>query len=220
MFDRILTFCKVVSSSIGSQAPFTLYDVIGSSDESAQKQEVYQALGIIARPRAPETKAGKERFLESIAARIGDGLAQFGFRDERLHEQFPNPKPGTIAMVGYGGAFLAFDDTDDLTNVATLYVPYEFVDDIPQKAMLFNIDTDQKSISVVHGKGQALLLQDDGSFRAQSPDGQSFIQLENGRITMQAALTLLVSTVVVGNPATAAPLAASSTSTRLLISAV
>lgn len=220
-FDRVFAWAKVVASSVKSATSETLYNLAGAAGsddpddpdddalgEVANNQEVFSALGIVGRPRPPEKGSDSiTRFLEALGVRTMDGLLPIAFRDRRLHENFPNPKEGTVAFVGYGGAFLSFDDGTTSFNgkkatVVTLYVPYDFNSSgVAQKAFSVIIDPDTKAMSLIHGKGQALLFQDDGSITAQSPNASSFLKLENGKITLQTdQLVLNGGAVVIGNP--------------------
>lgn len=172
MFDDVVAFVKVISSSIATEAdqPVTLYSVTGigglegteadDDGEQGQAQEVFTALGDISRPLPPDGDV----FLEAMAFRTADGLIPFAFRDIRLHRQFPNPAPGTIGRVHYGGGFHTMDLSTADTTIHTIYAPYEFdAQGVPQKAHAIVIDTTpgNESVVVTHGKGHALAMRDD-----------------------------------------------------------
>lgn len=169
--------------------------------ETSQDAEAYGAPGIVFRPRPPESVSTPDGTqvvgAEAMAGRTPDGLVPLAWRDLRFNRAFPAPKPGTVALVGYGGGFLSFDDSDDLETIGALYVPYAN----GAKAMSISFDPELEALSIIHGEGQAILLQDDGSIQMQSPDASSWIRLENDMITVMSKLLILNGgAVVVGDP--------------------
>ena len=214
LIDEVLAFVRVVASSVSTRTKVVLWNLTGiggfdggeadEDGEQAHEQEVFSALGIVSRPRAPSTVGGEVQAAEAVAARTSDGMVALGARDARLHRRFPNPKEGTVALVGYGGAFLAFDDTgtnsgDEPATIATLYLPFNWSGGVPASAHSISLDP-VHGISVVHANGQAVLMQDDGSIRLQSPDGQSFLQITDGRLDIQSEQVVLNGSVFVGDP--------------------
>lgn len=215
-FDAVFSWAKVVSSSVASATKATLYNLagIGSDDpedddadelgEIATEQEVLTSLGIIARPRAP--KKGSDdvtRFAEALGIRTTDGVVPIGMRDRRLHERFPAPKEGTIALVGYGGAFLSFDDTatdsgDEKATLATLYVPYEYSNGVAGKAMLLSFDPIAEALSVVHGDGFALSMSPAEGILLRGGDAATFAQLKPGLALIHAEKIMLKGNVYLG----------------------
>lgn len=95
-------------------------------------------------------------------------------------------------------------------TIQILYCPYSLSGDTATKAHSISLDPDEEAISVVHGGGHSILMQKDGTTRIQSPDGQTFVQIENGKVTIQSAqIVLNGGAVVIGNPiGPTAPLAA------------
>lgn len=217
-FDTVFTWARVVSSSVASVTKATLYNLagIGSDDpededtdelgEAATEQEVLTSLGIIARPRAP--KKGTDditRFAEALGIRTTDGLLPIGMRDRRLHERFPAPKEGTIALVGYGGAFLSFDDTatdsgDEKATLATLYVPYEYSNGVAGKAHALLLDPLEEAVSLIHGDGSAAILTSDAAL-LRSPDGSAFIEVRNGKVIISAPQLVCRGGLLIGSEA-------------------
>jgi hypothetical protein len=218
MFDRVLTFAKVVASSVRDTV--ALYNLaVGPSDEDdeqAHEQEVFSGLGWIARPRAPSLLGSALAWAEVIAARTSDGLVAFGFRDLRLHARFPNPKAGSIAFVAYGGGFHSFDDTtadsgDEKASISVLYVPYAWSGGAPTKAMTITVDPSpgNESVTILHGEGQLLGMTADGAITMQSESKtaapKSVLRLDASGITMQADSIVLNGSVSIGDPTAAAP---------------
>lgn len=134
----LCTVLRVVGSTIsgphsavlvGGNSPISAFTDPKTQTLGEQRNDVeaYGAPGIVFRPRPPSTPAGTSNELaaEALALRTPDGLQPVAWRDLRLNRRFPNPKPGTVALVGYGGGFLSFDDADNDTSLGTLYVPYE-----------------------------------------------------------------------------------------------
>jgi len=211
VLDEVLAFVKVVASSLGEQEPVTLYNVIGASGmtedgaddaddagEQGHEQEVFQSLGIVARPRPPAGDA----FTEALSARTADGLIPFAYRDRRLHQRFPAPHEGTIALVGYGGAFLSFDDTaansgDDKATEAVLYVPFNWSGGVPAKAHTIMVSPTE-GLALVHADGAALCLTDEAAI-LKSPDGTAFIEVRDGKIILNAPKIVCRGGILVGD---------------------
>jgi hypothetical protein len=131
----VLTFLRVLGSTVSGPHSAVRESLEGSisdlddpdgdtAGEQMPAAEAYGALGLVVRPRPPETIAGQVLNAEGYGARTPAGMVPFTRRDLRLNRRFPNPKPGTVALVGYGGGFLSFDDADGDTSLGTLYVPY------------------------------------------------------------------------------------------------
>jgi hypothetical protein len=132
---------------------------------------------------------------------MGDRLTPFTWRDLRLNKVFPAPKPGTIAMVGYGGAFLSFDDTASGDTLATLYVPYaKDSNGVATKCHTIILDPAQKSIGIVHAEGNAIVLGDDGSITMRA-DGSTSVVLKPGTFQVAASNISLNGNVACGGVA-------------------
>jgi hypothetical protein len=180
---------------VGSNVSGPLHAVTVGGDatvegEKPQNEEAFGALGIVARPRAPSDttddsgKTHKQVGAEAIAVRMGDRRTPFTWRDLRLNKVFPAPKEGTIALVGYGGAFLSFDDTAAKESRVTLYVPY----DNATKCHVITMDPAQKAIGIIHGQGNAIALGDDKSITMRA-DGSTSLLLKPG--VFQVAATAI-----------------------------
>jgi hypothetical protein len=202
------------------------------SDEDGERTDnadVFGALGIIGSPLRPTTFDNRDEHAEVACLRTADGLLPLSTRDIRTRMQGNGPNEGTIALVGYGGGFHSIsplltksgtnneiiDSIDGATHV--IYCPYDFNSSgVAQKAHSITIDptSGNESISIVHSGGQAVLLQDDGSIQMQSPNGQSFVKIENGKVTVQADQVILNGSVSIGDPTLAStfPLLAGPTS--------
>lgn len=163
--------------------------------EVAQDAEAYGAPGIVFRPRPPEevvTPDGTQLIgAEAMAARTPDGLVPVAWRDLRFNRALRDPKPGTVALVGYGGGFLAFEDGEVKTpdpaqpkrkfsaSVGTLVIPYDYnASGQAARAHSIVLDPDNKFIGITHGKGHSVRLRDDGSitlstFLDADPDSYS-----------------------------------------------
>lgn len=228
--DWVLGFVRVLGSTVVGEHGAVLWGgdgAVGGIDDPLQDTsgelftDVEQYSGpIVWRPRPPEQVAGKTLNAEGIAARKGGGLIPLAVRDLRFNRRFPNPKPGSVALVGYGGGFLAFDDTPAGTSRATLYVPYDFSGDTPAKAHSITVDPETRAINVLHADGGQVVLLPDKEIMAIADD-DTWMQLKPGKFAVQAETITLAGTVIIGNPATAAPIAASTAtlaSTRLLYS--
>lgn len=179
--------------------------------ERMEDVEMYSALGVIARPRPPETPQGTnaEIAAEAMAARTSSGLVPIAWRDLRLNRMFPAPKPGTTALVGYGGGFLAFDDgaSAQKNSLSTLYVPYaRNGSGVPQKAHVIALNPDTESIHIIHGDGYAIVLDKDNGITMRA-DSTTWLSMKPGEFTVVASKIVLQGNVALGaNPTTGVPL--------------
>lgn len=160
--------------------------------EQTTDVEMWGALGIVARPRPPEDLDGELLSAEALGPRIDGVGVPLGWRDLRLNRKYPAPKPGTTALVGYGGGFLSFEDTDALESRATWYVPYG------DKAMVVAIDPDAESIMLVHGDGYAVVLDADNGITMRSKTGSSWLNLADDKFEVVAASINLRGNVALG----------------------
>lgn len=153
--------------------------------EERSDVEFFSSPGLVWRPRAKEVVDGDELEAEARGFRTSEGIVPIAWRDLRFHRAFPAPKPGTVALVGYGGGFIAFDDTEDLgqtlaTNL-TVYVPYDFVDGVPTKAHSLIIGRDANGKPVVDlssGEGPGFTILDKETTWKNSA-GDAFIVLND-----------------------------------------
>lgn len=130
-----------------------LEGTVGGADEDDPGEhmtdaEAYGALGLVVRPRVPEDIDGQTLSAEGVGFRTPAGIVPLARRDLRLNRRFPSPKPGTVALVGYGGAFLSFDDADGDTTLATLKVPYARVNGTATKELSIVIDPESETITI------------------------------------------------------------------------
>lgn len=134
--NAVIASLRVVGSTVVGPHNAVLMGVEGPSGgledfeedlggESRPDVESFGAPGIVFRPRPRETIGGQDLEAESKGVRTSEGVIPLAWRDLRWNRVFPAPKPGTIALVGYGGGFLAFDDTESKLTNGTLYIPYD-----------------------------------------------------------------------------------------------
>lgn len=150
---------RVVGSTVvGKHSAVLVGGDGGVEGESVTDAEAYGAPGIVFRPRPPSVPSGEveELAAEAMALRTPAGLIPVAWRDLRLHRRFPSPKVGTVALVGYGGGFLSFDDADGDTTLATLKVPYG------AKAHTITLTPDG-SLTLLHGDGGKVELKVGGN---------------------------------------------------------
>jgi hypothetical protein len=188
----VLTFFRVLGSTVSSKHSAVLEGLegtVGGPDEDDPGEnmvdvEAYGALGIVARPRPPEKIDGEMMNAEGYGFRTLRGTIPLARRDLRLNRRFPNPKPGSVALVGYGGGFLSFDDAAGDTSLGTLYVPYaRDGSGNVTKAHMISIGKDGNGaplVGIFSGEGprvqllgtQAVVANADGSARLEvNPDG-------------------------------------------------
>lgn len=238
ILDRVIQFARVVSSTLGEINQATLYNLEGAGGfeidsagnvtgladgdgqgEQAVAQEVYSALGIVARPLPPEG----DLFTEALAARTEDGLVPFALRDLRIHRAInaggtSAPAAGQIMLGGYGGAFVSHThDTSSGEDVTTVYVPYDFNGSgVPQKAHAITIDP-SSGINMVHGDGVFLSLTDDAGTGdpgiVWATDASTFGRIGGGEVLVHAAKITLKGNVYAGaQPEVGLPLLAGASS--------
>lgn len=216
MFDFVLSFATVVGSSINEQTKTVQISTSGvgsfgteendfsldfgdEAGELADNQDMYGPLGILSRPLDPEKIAGRDYRAEVVAARTADGLIPIAWRDLRFERYFPGGIPkGTVRMVGYGGGFASFDMSDNVENIYTIYLPYDFVNGTPTKAHAIIVDSNpDNGITVTHGDGYQVALTSDGILMRTSDDS-TFFHMKEGVISQSAAKIFLKGTVYVG----------------------
>ena len=204
MLDELIGFFRVIGTEVVSGAVRMSLSGIGSLDPDADPEDdekgeavpgqiPWGPLGIIVRPRAPSTRSdGTREFAEAIGLKHADDAPPFAYRDSRLHRRFAAPKDGSIAFVGYGGAFLAFDDTgvnsgDEKATIATLYVPYAWAGGVAGKAHVLEFDTTPGNESVVlaHGDGFAISMFEDEGITMRA-DISTFVNIKPGKIQVNA----------------------------------
>jgi hypothetical protein len=208
----VLTFLRVVGSTvIGRHSAVAVGGEGGvgglgdfNADEPGERvedAEAYGAPGIVFRPRPPSPHDGDVLAAESIAVRLGGRDVPIAWRDLRLNRAYPAPKAGSVALVGYGGGFLSFEDTPAKESTATLYVKYG------SKAHAIILDAAQESISITHGDGAEVVILPDKEMMLIS-DNATWAKLAPGRFDVQAAQISLVGTVYIGGvPPAVVPMA-------------
>jgi hypothetical protein len=166
----VATFFRVLGSTVVGKHSAVLEGLEGTVSgpdeddpgENMSDVEAYGALGLIARARVPSKVDGDELAAEGYGLRTPGGIIPLARRDLRLNRRFPNPKPGTVALVGYGGGFLSFDDADGDTSLGTLYVPYERdVSGTVTKAHMISIGRDGNGtpfLGIISGEGPRVTL--------------------------------------------------------------
>lgn len=212
-----LTFLRILGSTVVGKHSAVLEGVEGglgglddTSEDTPGEQgvdvESYGQLGVIARPRVPSTIENELVGAEGFGVRTPRGLVPLAKRDLRLNRRFPAPKPGTTALVGYGGGFLSFDDADGDTSLSTWYAPYaRNAAGTPQKAHTITLDPTGEAINIVHGDGGQVVLLPNKQIMMLS-DGSTWAKMAPGKFEVQAAQISLIGSVYVGTPTGAFPL--------------
>jgi hypothetical protein len=209
----VFTFLRVIGSTVvGRHSAVAVGGEGGvgglgdfNADEAGERvedAEAFGAPGIVFRPRPPSPHDGDVLAAESIAARLGGRDVPIAWRDLRLNRNYPAPKAGAVALVGYGGGFLSFKDSASLESVATLYVKYG------SKAHAIVLDPEQESIMVIHGDGLAITMDPNNGITMRA-DETTYATLAPGKFFVQAASIGLQGNVALGtNHLTATPLTA------------
>lgn len=212
-----LTFFRVLGSTVVGQNSAVLEGIEGAVSgpddddpgENMTDAEAFGALGLVVRSREPEKVGDQTLSAEGYGVRTVGGLVPLARRDLRLNRRFPAPKPGTVALVGYGGGFVALDDASGgASSRLTMYVPYgrSDVEDAPQKAMTIAVDPEQESMMLVHGDGYAIVLDKDNGITLRG-DGSTWLRVGKGVVEVVAATQNYRGNVALGaNTAAALPL--------------
>lgn len=211
----LLSFMRITGSAIAGPHTAVLVGGEGSAGgleegdqgESTPDCEAFGAPGIVFRPRAPEqvsTPDGTETIsAEAYAARMGDGMIPFAWRDLRLNRAFPAPKAGSCALVGYAGGFVSVEDQiepggDEASSTAiwnslvTLYVPYKrsTKEGVPAKAHCIILDPENEDVKIIQGDGASVLLSKDGAI-VRSPNGASRIEISDDGIKIVGNVSVI-----------------------------
>jgi hypothetical protein len=183
-----------------------------AAGEAVAETEAYGVPGLVWRPRAPEDVTVEGRLVrlaaEAMALRVGERLVPVAARDLRINRVYQAPKPGTVALVGYGGGFLAFDDSPggaDSETLATFYVPYSFVGGAPTKAHCIQLDPDTGALKIVQGDGYAIVMDPTNGITLRDATGDSYVQLKDGQVTIVGDF-LVRGNAASGDPTAAQPL--------------
>lgn len=221
----VLGFVRVIGSTVvgehgavllgGEGAVGDVDDPLGDgSSDKFSAAESLGALGLVVRPLAPtlpngetpktrEEQRGAES-AEGIGVRLGEGMVPLALRDLRLNRRYPNPKPGSVALVGYGGGFLSFENTASKESRATLYVPYDRDSNgVPSKAMTIAIDPEAESLMLIHGDGLAVVMDPDNGITLRADDS-TWLAVKPGKIELVAASIQARGNVALGADTSAA----------------
>lgn len=164
----VTTFFRILGSTVVGQHSAVLEGLeggvsgFGSLDEDVPGEqmtdvEAYGALGLVVRPRPPEQIGDNVLAAEGIGIRTPAGLLPVARRDLRLNRRFPAPGVGTVALVGYGGGYLSFDDAEGgESTLVTLKVPYG------AKSHTITV-TPNGSLKLLHGDGGKIEMKVGGS---------------------------------------------------------
>ncbi len=193
--NALITFCRILGSTVSGTHSAVLEGLEGNvtglgdteGDEQGEKMddtEVYGALGLIGRPRKPEQIGDELMAAEAMGVRQGGIITPLARRDLRLNRRFPAPAVGTVALVGYGGGFLSFDDAAGDTTLVTLKVPY--ARDGSGNATKNHVITvtPAGTIKLLHGDGGKVELKVGGSV-----DINGVIFSTNGDVTAPGEVT-------------------------------
>jgi hypothetical protein len=209
----VATFLRVIGSTVvgrhsavavGGEGGVGALDDFNADapGERVEDAEAFGAPGIVFRPRPPSEHDGDLLSAESMALRIGGRSVPVAWRDLRLNRAYPAPKAGSVALVGYGGGFLSFEDSSALESTATLYVKYG------SKAHAIVLDPVNESLMLIHGDGLAITMDPENGITMRA-DELTYATLAPGKFFVQAASIGLQGNVALGtNHLTATPLTA------------
>jgi hypothetical protein len=210
LFDFAFCWARIVASALGDKARDVLVDLAGIGDaddeplEESKQESLFGALGVVARPKAPDATGTAE----VITARTADGLQPLAARDLRLNARV-NPKEGEVTVVQYGGGFISLADASDGNGTqVVIYAPALKSDGTVDKAhaMVFDPEASNQSVSLVHALGMALLMTADKDVIIKNAAGDAYIQVGDDGVTLNGNVTLNGG-VVCGDTVAAQPVA-------------
>lgn len=112
MFGTAIEICKLFASAVAQKTGTIMANLAGpggEEEETGEKgagQPMFSALGVIARPLPPGKAEDRAAWCEAVTLRIGNQLIPIAYRDSRLNALYPSISEGTVALVGYSGAFV------------------------------------------------------------------------------------------------------------------
>ena len=210
-FDRVLAFASVVSTTLGVAAKQILVslrafkDGDGDDDASAEgssSEALYGAIGVFSRPRDADATGAAE----VVCARTQDGLQPIAGRDLRIVAARGNVAKGSVSLAGYGGGFVAIEDTPAGTSsVVIVYAPGPSGG--PAHTITLDTTSGNESVVVAHKDGMAITMSD-GKLVLRSKTGKAIVILDDDAISMVAKTISLKGNVAAGaDPTTAVPMA-------------
>ncbi len=214
--EYFVAFGRVVATKLEGASKAIHENVAALDGDSSKGEPQFGPLGYYGRPMPPverpsATGLRPEGWAEFIGFRLGDNIHQIGaYRDLRLSAQV-NPAEGSIGIAHYGGGFIeqSWNDSGDGTTI-TLYALRKTSSGAADKASAITIDSSGSgpAITIVHESGQRISMTDDGATILSSADGSAYIELSNGKLTINAAEIIMNGGVILGtnNPALAMPI--------------
>jgi hypothetical protein len=208
VFDSAFAFARGVSSKLGATkkqviVSFRLFqDGDGDGDADAEggtDEPLFGVLGLISRPRDADATGGPEY----VVARRDDNAQPVAARDLRIVDARGNVNAGSVSLVGYGGGFVAIEDTAAKTSsILIAYVPYP--GSPPPKAHAFTMDSTagNESVVLVHGEGHGLVLGKDKIATLKNKAGDCFVAVDDAGITLSGDVKL-GNNLIVGSPTAA-----------------
>lgn len=190
------------------------YDGYGEQKSGIHPAEVHWHGGVFCRPRDPEVdgKGNVKIGANVLHAWEGNVGHVFPLSDPRAVQKLPELKKGGAGIYGdTGKEQLPFWMYDGDTGTATCYIPYKFINGVPQKAMLlaFNVDDDDTaSIALVHGEGMAITMTAGAknSMVLKNKAGDAYLEVnDDGHIIN--GNTVINGGATIGSPAGALPAA-------------
>lgn len=204
-FDRVLAFASVVSTTLGVAAKQILVslrafkDGDGDDDASAEgssDEPLFGAIGVFSRPRDADATGAAE----VVCARTQDGLQPIAGRDLRIVAARGNVAKGSVSLAGYGGGFVAIEDTPAGTSSTLIaYAPYP--GSPPPKAHAFVLDTTagNESIVLAHAEGHGLILGKDKIATLKNAAGDAFVACDDNGVTISGDIKC-GNNLIVGSP--------------------
>lgn len=208
MLNSLITYLAVDGSAIeGPHSAVTIGGRTGVGKETVQDAEAWGAPGIVFRPRPPEKIGTGMVGAEAVAARTGERLRPLAWRDLRFNRVIGAIKAGTVALVGYAGGLLRFDDLDAeddgftppkkiKQSRAELRVPYKFQSGVAQKAHTIVLDPESETITITHGDGATITL-----------SKERVVKVAADKFEVEATNINLIGTVSAGDASGTSPVA-------------
>jgi hypothetical protein len=140
---------------------------------------LWHTYGFVSRPLDPDDDTG----CTVLQAEQGRQGFAWLLNDPRVQSKVPQVKQGGSAQYASDGAFASLDPE---THTWTLYVPYEFANDVATKAHVVTVGVDGNGKPIVElssGTGLSVTLLDE-TITIANADGSAWIQLDANGTTV------------------------------------
>lgn len=237
--NLLISIARATASTILGTAKSLVLQLESLVGDRADNEPMYSALGVIARPKPPTSKAAAdasgglspEGECEVLAVKNEDGLAPFAYRDLRISRRLNvTPSEGDVFLAGYGGGYVSIRAaTGDLGSVVTMRAARLNSSGVDQGAHTLVLDshtTAAPAIALTHLGGYSIRITNAGDTEVRNklvvaPDSpQQGVMMSTELLTwigqVNTALGVIFAAAGPGpNPTIVMPTAVPAASTKL-----